>query len=221
MKMKTSISANSIETSAASDCGSVNVLMDPDSPASVTAVEVADQGGNAAGSSSDRPNVAGDANTDPRLLHGQMVLSASFASAATALLYSKFGKAEDFSDAHLAILHKSSAVKRGDHSELEEVLVSQIEVLNSMFCRFASDAAAYMGKDSEVVETYLRIAMKAQAQTRASIETLVLMKNPTTVIARQANIASGPQQVNNTVPNRSRAKKSRKAQNELKEAGHG
>ena len=47
----------------------------------------------------------------------------------------------------------------------------------------------------------------------ATLETLANIKNPPTVIARQANIAHGPQQVNNGAP--SRAGKSEIPQTEL------
>ena len=43
----------------------------------------------------------------------------------------------------------------------------------------------------------MRIALKAQSQCRATVETLATIKNPPVVFARQANIAQGPQQVNN------------------------
>ncbi len=43
----------------------------------------------------------------------------------------------------------------------------------------------------------MRLALKAQSQCRATLETLATIKNPPVVFARQANIANGPQQVNN------------------------
>ena len=46
------------------------------------------------------------------------------------------------------------------------------------------------------VELYTRLATKAQAQCRMSIETLASIKQP---IIRQTNIANGPQQVNNHI----------------------
>ena len=45
----------------------------------------------------------------------------------------------------------------------------------------------------------MRLALKAQGQCRATLETLAAIKNPPVVFARQANIAHGPQQVNNGV----------------------
>ena len=50
----------------------------------------------------------------------------------------------------------------------------------------------------EVFERLIRIALKAQSQSRATAESIALMQTPT-VFARQANIAHGPQQVNNGV----------------------
>ncbi len=47
-------------------------------------------------------------------------------------------------------------------------------------------------------ETHMRLALKAQAQCRATLETLAEIKQPKQVaLVRQANIAHGPQQVNN------------------------
>jgi hypothetical protein len=48
-------------------------------------------------------------------------------------------------------------------------------------------------------EAFMRMALKAQSQCRATVETLATIKNPPVVFARQANIAQGPQQVNNAM----------------------
>jgi hypothetical protein len=44
-------------------------------------------------------------------------------------------------------------------------------------------------------DRYLRLALKAQSQCRATCETLAVLKNPP-VFTRQANVVNGPQQVN-------------------------
>ena len=46
---------------------------------------------------------------------------------------------------------------------------------------------------------YLRLALKAQAQCRATLETVAAIQQPRRLVAQQANIAHGPQQVNNQV----------------------
>jgi hypothetical protein len=43
----------------------------------------------------------------------------------------------------------------------------------------------------------MKLALRAQNQCRATLETLATIKNPPVVFARQANFANGPQQVNN------------------------
>ena len=43
----------------------------------------------------------------------------------------------------------------------------------------------------------MRLALKAQAQARSTAEALALLKNPMPYI-KQANMTTGPQQVNNT-----------------------
>ena len=57
---------------------------------------------------------------------------------------------------------------------------------------------ATTAEDLGTCERYLRLALKAQPQYRATLETLANIKNPQTVLTQQANIAHGPQQVNNS-----------------------
>ena len=58
-----------------------------------------------------------------------------------------------------------------------------------------------MSEYINAAEIYLRLALKAQAQCRTTVETLVEMKNPRPVaFVSQANISNGPQQVNNATP---------------------
>ena len=57
-----------------------------------------------------------------------------------------------------------------------------------------------LGEYIGAAETYLKLALRAQSQCRATLETLATIKNPPTVaFVKQANIAHGPQQVNNGV----------------------
>jgi len=41
-------------------------------------------------------------------------------------------------------------------------------------------------------ETDMRLALRSQSQSRATIETLATIKNPPTVYAKQVNLANGP-----------------------------
>jgi len=44
------------------------------------------------------------------------------------------------------------------------------------------------------------MALKAQGQCRTTLETLAAIKNPPVLFAKRANIAHGPQHVNNGTP---------------------
>lgn len=126
----------------------------------------------------------------------------------------------DLTAAVEAVVNASVRVKQGNLGELEMLLTSQVLAMNAIFANLASRAKAATYMDH--LDRYMRLALKAQGQCRATIETLAMMKNPP-VFARQANIASGPQQVNNgPVLNSSpaRAELSESAPNKLLEA-HG
>lgn len=87
------------------------------------------------------------------------------------------------------------AVNRGDLSASEQLLNAQAVTLNAIFTNLAQRAHA--AKVIPQMETYLRLALKAQSQSRATLETLSVIKNPPVVFTKQMNVANGPQQVNN------------------------
>jgi hypothetical protein len=122
-----------------------------------------------------------------------------------------------------AIDGKVRAVCDGSMKGPEALLVSQANSLNMIFTELARRAAANMGEYIEPAERYMRLALKAQAQCRATIETLSTIKNPPVVYAHQANISAGHQQVNNHVPapSASPAANSEGARNELLERQDG
>ncbi|MET3373743.1 hypothetical protein ABIC89_002806 [Variovorax boronicumulans] len=95
-----------------------------------------------------------------------------------------------------AIQGATKRVKAGDLSDLEGMLVSQAAALQTIFTSLARRAQAQQYQRN--LESFLNLALKAQAQSRSTISALVDLKYPrTTVIAKQANVANGPQQVNN------------------------
>jgi hypothetical protein len=75
-----------------------------------------------------------------------------------------------------------------------------------------------MGEYIEASEKYMKLALKAQAQCRATIETLAAIKSPPVLFAKQANISNGHQQVNNgPLP---RADENKSSPNKLLEQSH-
>ena len=102
-----------------------------------------------------------------------------------------------------AMVENSKRVNANDLRDVEATLISQATVLNSMFGELVRRTANRFNGETfqlEVVESYFKMAMKAQNQCRMTLETLGNIKNPPAVFAKQANINNGgQQQVNNGV----------------------
>lgn len=115
--------------------------------------------------------------------------------------YSRDTYSEEVSltDAYGELMRLSDAAAAGDLTQLERLLSAQALALNSVFAGLAHRAktnsqGGYLG----AADTYLRLALRAQAQCRQTVQTLFEMKNPRPVaFVQQANISNGPQQVNN------------------------
>jgi hypothetical protein len=88
-------------------------------------------------------------------------------------------------------------VQAGDLSELEETLIAQTVTLNAIFNEMARLASSNMKTHLPATEIYMRMALKAQAQSRATMETLAEIKYPksATFVKQQNNAYQ--QQVNN------------------------
>ena len=128
----------------------------------------------------------------------ELAISPAVNAASTVVLFGKgtMGKLE-ITETLEAISENAAKVSKGDMTGPEQMLVTQATALNSIFTELARRSGLNMGEYIEASERYMRLALKAQAQCRATIETLAAMKNPPVVFARQANISNGPQQVNN------------------------
>lgn len=134
---------------------------------------------------------------DPQTM-GQLVMGGMAGNAATARVFSKGLLGEsDLTECFEAIQDSAARVNRGDLAGLESVLVAQSVALDKIFNELARRAAQNMGEFLDATDRYMRLALKAQSQCRATVETLATIKNPPVVFAKQANIANGPQQINN------------------------
>lgn len=116
---------------------------------------------------------------------------------------------------------KAEAVHGGDLREAETALISQATVLQALFLELTRRAGLNMGEHLDATETYLKLALKAQNQSRMTLETLAAIKNPPIVYAKQANFANGPQQVNNGVPVPAHTANPTSQQNQLLKESHG
>jgi hypothetical protein len=143
-----------------------------------------------------------------------------------ASVVSSYGKASwgEISLTELVGILRGQAVeiKGGDLSHAEAMLCGQAAALNSIFAELARRAAVNIGEYVGAAEIYLKLALRAQNQCRATLETLAAIKNPPVVFAKQANIAHGHQQVINGEPDPSaHAEQIENEPNELLECEHG
>jgi hypothetical protein len=110
-------------------------------------------------------------------------------------------------------------VTGGDTNRMEAMLLSQAVSLEVIFA-----ALARRGSQQENMrhfESFMKLALRAQSQARATLEALAAIKNPPMVFAKQANIAHGHQQVNNGIPMSPFAEQIESKPNKLLEYGHG
>lgn len=90
---------------------------------------------------------------------------------------------------------QSKAIHSGDMKRPESMLISQAHTLNSLATFLINKSL--LQTDYRIYESFMRLALRAQNQARMTLETLSNIKNPPVIYAKQANIAHGPQQVNN------------------------
>lgn len=113
---------------------------------------------------------------------------------------------------------QTTAVHADDLSRAESMLIAQAHTLDGLFARLATNALTNDSMDK--MERYMRLALKAQSQSRATLQTLAELKAPKQIaFVKQANIGNQVQVNNGGTP--SHARENRKAPNELLEVEHG
>lgn len=153
-----------------------------------------------------------------------VLVTQSALSAFTLKQYAGGGDALELNDLLAEMQKKSDAVISGDLTHVERMLVSQAITLDTIFHNLVQ--RSHRQDSFKGIEVLMRLGLKAQAQARSTAEALALLKNPMPYI-RQANIANGPQQVNNGAhPEQyaqapARAPDFQTAPNKLLEVNHG
>jgi hypothetical protein len=92
---------------------------------------------------------------------------------------------------------QAKAVNHGNLAQAEAMLMNQAIALQSLFARLTEKAFSVTPVPH--FDSFMRMALRAQNQCRVTLETLSAIKNPPVVYARQANVTTGPQQINNSV----------------------
>ena len=162
-------------------------------------------------------------NEDKVVGVARMVLRPTVQAAVTIKDYGKSWGDLDLIGLIDSLTEQTKASNDGDLSRAEAMLTTQAHTLDAIFNNLAKRAinAEYMDN----LDTYLKLALRAQSQCRSTWESLAMIKNPPVMgYVRQANIAHGPQQVNNasTAPeDASRTRENKNPQNKLMEKKDG
>ena len=94
---------------------------------------------------------------------------------------------------------KIATIQEGDMTSIEAMLVEQARALQTMFVTLGR--MAINKTQLKYCTAFMNLALKAQSQSRATIQALVELKYPKqTNFVKQANIANGHQQINNNAP---------------------
>lgn len=134
---------------------------------------------------------------DPKLTKGQQMadihLGGIMNSTELILTYNPSEQIEG-TETLLSLKRKAERVTGGDTKDMETILISQAVALDAIFTRLSLRAHNCFGQYLNAGEKYLRLALKAQSQCRATLESLAEIKNPRPYIQ---NNRAEYQQVNN------------------------
>ena len=91
---------------------------------------------------------------------------------------------------------KIKTIQAGDMNPIEAMLIGQAQALQTMFVSLGRQAASKTSLPQYTA--FMNLALKAQSQSRATIQALTELKYPKqATFVKQANFAGGNQQVNN------------------------
>jgi hypothetical protein len=85
--------------------------------------------------------------------------------------------------------------RAGDPKAARRMLAAQAVALDSVFCELTRRAGGNLGTYPEAVDRYLRLAMKAQANARATLETIHRLSEPPPAPPRYVSVRDGGQAV--------------------------
>jgi len=139
------------------------------------------------------------------------------------------GFSDAFGDVELqglvvALTEQTKATNGGDSGRAKAMLTTQAHTLDALFHTLARRAGRNMGEYTGAANIYMKLALRAQSQCRATWEAVSAIQHPPLAnYVGQANIAHGHQQVNNAVADNkpSHTRKKKKPENELLEEKHG
>jgi hypothetical protein len=159
----------------------------------------------------------GPSHDDAATRKAGIVLRPTVQAASTIKEYGKTFGELDITSLIYSLGEQAKASSEGDMSRAEGMLTAQAHTLDAIFNNLATKAsnAEYLKN----LDVFMKIALRAQSQCRATWEALSAIKNPPVMgYVKQANIAHGPQQVNNSASDDTpRTRENQNSQNKLME----
>lgn len=148
----------------------------------------------------DKLVVERSADEDPAFATARAILDPPFRHGVTAAQIHKtqFGSIDgapglgDYADALIA---KGAAAAKGDLAFISEMLAAQAITLDSVFTEMTRRMAINMGEYLGATETYGRLAFKAQAQSRATLDLLAKIHQPREQTVKHVHVNQGSQAV--------------------------
>lgn len=90
---------------------------------------------------------------------------------------------------------QQDAAASGDMRRASDLLISQAHVLDALFADFMHRSLDNAGSYPDAMQRYMTLALKAQAQSRASIEALARIHQPREQVVRHVHVYEGGQAV--------------------------
>lgn len=100
-----------------------------------------------------------------------------------------------FDDYAHAIHDKADETAKGDLAAASEMLTAQALTLDTIFTEMARRSILNMGDYLDASERYMRLALKAQANSRATLEALAKLHQPREQTVRHVHVNDGGQAV--------------------------
>ena len=96
-------------------------------------------------------------------------------------------------------------LKKGGLDQEVSMLAAQAYTLDALFHHLLNRSAKNMNNEFNIVERLMKLALKAQSQSRTTLDSIASMKKPPAELIKQTNIAHGHQQVNNVLESKDKS----------------
>ena len=135
------------------------------------------------------------ADTMARVLTGPYLRHGIVANGIADKMIGKLPGEPRFDDYGKELKARAQATVQGDLTLVSEVLTAQALTLDAMFTEMARRASLNMGDYLDAMERYARLALKAQANSRATLEALARLHQPREQTVKHVHVNEGGQAV--------------------------